>query len=717
MDIHSKLRGHGLPEPLINLAASLVEGLKPSVDFFCDEWNILDWVERPGNLSQYNLRFCRIRNDELRLVAKVYIAAKRVQAGVTADGAFASIEALVRLDLEMGSKEISRLNLLDFKAVERTYAERGVTGKISTLTTLQGFAKWMQKRIGLRVIYDAPKGRCKYGRHGSEEGRERKFLPTEVIRDLFGLATHPELSFRDRFYISALVINAAVGGRINELACLPVDCLIQQEGKWVIKIFPEKGGRLYFRPFPQDLYPAVRAAVEFITEHTAEGRRIVKKMRLNPGVNWKEVKKTPISLKYYARKFVAKWVSEFDLYTPRGVYYQSTGQFVDVIQLVGRLGRVSEVAAFLGASTRTVVKLLQCQKAMNSKIFMYEKAWNEYLPLTSNVYKWRSRLRRHPHAISLQRLEAFCEVTFNPSWMREIVDDILDEALLCQLENKTFPFQPDFEFELNFARKILPTIQKNGVAILEPENSLFIIPRTLLTFSNAKSDREFRKVSVGMFQGWLDGTSRTEESLFKKFNVLDPRTGEVAEFYWHDIRHWLNTVYKQGGLSDVQVNLILGRSDLTQAQVYDHTPALSRSLILQDMIESVRQDRAVGVIQTTFNKLRIENRQAAEEYLSAAIRVVNPMPHGACAHNLALKPCQHSLSCLAKGTNGKPCEDLIVNVQDDAQRLEIERLSRDANLIKNHILTAGGELSPQYQHFKNIELSADFLLNEIFKKN
>ncbi len=26
MDIHSKLRGHGLPEPLINLAASLVEG-------------------------------------------------------------------------------------------------------------------------------------------------------------------------------------------------------------------------------------------------------------------------------------------------------------------------------------------------------------------------------------------------------------------------------------------------------------------------------------------------------------------------------------------------------------------------------------------------------------------------------------------------------------------------------------------------------------------
>ena len=97
--------------------------------------------------------------------------------------------------------------------------------------------------------------------------------------------------------------------------------------------------------------------------------------------------------------------------------------------------------------------------------------------------------------------------------------------------------------------------------------------------------------------------------------------------------------------------------------------------------------------------------------------MVNPMPHGACAHNLALKPCQHSLSCLAKGTNGKPCEDLIVNVQDDAQRLEIERLSRDANLIKNHILTAGGELSPQYQHFKNIELSADFLLNEIFKKN
>lgn len=716
MDVHSKLRGLGLLEPLLNLAASLVEGLKSSVDFFSDEWNILDWVERPGNLSQYNLRFCRIRNDELRLVAKVYIAAKRVQTGIAADGAFTIIEALVRLDLEIGSKKISQLNFLDFTAVERSYRDRGVIGKISTLTILQGFAKWLQMRIGLRVIYNAPKDRCKYGRHGTEDGRERKFIPIEVIRDLFGLATHPELSLRDRFYISALVINAAVGGRINELACLPVDCLKQQERKWVVKIFPEKGGRLHLRPFPQDLYPAVRAAVEFITEHTAEGRRIVQRMRLNPGVDWKKIKKTHISLRYFVRKFVGKWVGEYNLYTPRAVYYQTTGQFVDVIKLVERLGGVSEVAIYLGASRRTVTKLLQCQKAMSSKVFIYEKAWNEYLPLTSKVYKWRSRLRHHPHAISLQRLEAFCEVTFNPSWMREIVDDILDEALLCQLEDKAFPFEPNLEFESNFTRKILPTIRKNGVPILEPENSLFVIPRNLLTFSSAKSDREFRKVTVGMFQGWLDGTSRTEESLFKKFNVLDPRTGGVAEFYWHDIRHWLNTVYKQGGLSDVQVNLILGRSELTQAQVYDHTPALSRSLILQDMIQSVRQDRAVGVIQTTFNKLKIENRQAAEEYLTAAIRVVNPMPHGACAHNLALKPCQHSLSCLAKGINGRPCEDLIVSAQDDAQRLEIERLNRDARLIKKHILISGGELSPQYQHFKNIELSASFLLDEIFKK-
>lgn len=716
MDIHSKLRSLALPEPLLNLAASLVEVLKSSVDFFSDEWNILSWVERPGNLSQYNLRFCRIRNDKLRLVAKVYIATKRVQAGVAADGAFTAMEALVRLDSEIGNKEISELSLLDFTAVERYYKDRGVTGKISTLTTLQGFAKWLQIRVGVRVIYNAPKHRYKYGRHGTEGGRERKVLPIEVIRDLFGLATHPELSLRDRFYISALVINAAVGGRINELACLPVHCLIQQEGAWVIKIFPEKGGRLYFRPFPQDLYPAVRAAVEFITKHTAEGRRIAQRGRLNPGVDWKKVKKTHSSLRYFVRKFVAEWVGEHNLYTPRGVYYQSTRQFVDVIQLVERLGSVSEVAIYLGASRRTVSKLLQCQRAMSSKIFIYEKAWGEYLPLTSEVYNWRSRLRHHPHAISLQRLEAFCEVTFGQPWMRGIVDDILDEALLCQLGDKAFSFQPVPDFELSFARKNLPTIQKDGVSILEPENSLFVIPRNLLTYFSSKSDKEFRKVTVGMFRVWLDGTSRTEESLFKKFNVLDPRTGGFAQFCWHDIRHWLNTVYKQGGLSDVQVNLILGRSDLTQAQVYDHTPALSRSLILQDMMQSVRQDRAVGVIQTTFNKLKIGSRQAAEEYLKAAVRVVNPMPHGACAHNLALKPCQHSLSCLAKGTNGKPCQDLIVNTQDDAQRLEIERLSRDARLIKIHILNSGGELSPQYQHFKNVELSANFLLDEIFKK-
>lgn len=69
------------------------------------------------------------------------------------------------------------------------------------------------------------------------------------------------------------------------------------------------------------------------------------------------------------------------------------------------------------------------------------------------------------------------------------------------------------------------------------------------------------------------------------------------------------------------------------------------------------------------------------------------------------QPCVETMPAqsvmFGEGTMASLARDLIVNVQDDAQRLEIERLSRDANLIKNHILTAGGVESviPTFQKY------------------
>ena len=706
-----------VPMELRELAVLLGQALSPEIDILSDEWDILDWVTRPGNLTVLTLRFDRLKNFDLRVVAKIYIAAKRVQAGIADGGAFAIIEALVRLDSVIGDKKIDKLNLLDFMTVENTYLERGVEGRVSSLSNLQAFAKWLQMRLGLRILYKAPKSRPKYGRHGSEDGRQKKLLPTEVLRDLVALSNHPELLLRDKFFINALVINIVLGCRVNELACLPLDCLIKLHGKWVLKVFPEKGGALLYRPFPQEMYPAVNAAVDFIAEHTVEGRNIVKRLRSAPGFNWKKILNSERSLRYFCQKFCSEWIQEHSLFTPKGSYFFRTGQFVDAIGLLERFKEPSKAAAYLGTTVRMFNRLYNMQVAMSQKIYLYEDTRGKFAPLTCEVENWKKKVWKHPQSVNAKRMERVYGITVSSNgWMRKIVAEILEDALSYQLQDKVYPFEPNLKYEEDFYYSILPTVRAGSEVMLEPEDSLFVIPRNLLSHSKSVRSNQFRKVSDGVFIQWLGGASGGKDSLFKRFKILDPRTGDVAEFTWHDIRHWLNTAYKQGGLSDAQVNVILGRTDYAQAQVYDHTSALSRSLILQEMMQRVRDDKAVGVIQTTFNKLQLEDRKSAEEYLTAAIRVINPMPHGGCAHNLALKPCHNHLSCLAKGTDGKPCEVLIVDSQSVKQRSEIERIAHDASLIKLHIVNAGGESSPQFKHFESVEESANYLLSEIFIK-
>jgi len=707
-----------VPIPLRDLTFSLGQALRPKIDILSDEWDVLDWVKRPGNLASLTLRFTRIRNVDLRVLAKIYVAARRVQIGISSAGAFGILAALVKLDSVIGDKTIDALNFLDFIAVENAYLARGVTGKVTTLSNLQTFSKWLQMRVGLRILYQAPKGGPNYGRHGSEDGRHEKLLPTEILRDLVGLVSNPELPLRDKFFINALVINIALGCRVNELACLPLDCLVEMQGKWVFKVFPEKGGEILYRPFPQEMYPAVKAAVDFIVTFTAEGRNIVKTLRSTPGLDWRKILRTEKSLKYFSQKFASEWTQQHNLFTPNGCYNYRARQFVDAIGLLRRFKNPSDAAAYLGTPIRMFKKLYDSQVAMSQKIFLYEKRRDVFAPLTFDVENWQAKLWRHPHAISFVVMERHYGMTAPASGaMRNIVSLVVKEALSCQLQGQVYPFEPDSAYEKNFHYSILPTVRAGSKIFLEPENSLFVIPRNVLTYSDAVRSDQFRKVSSTIFDQWLSGASGRDDSLFKRFNIIDPRTGTVARFTWHDVRHWLNTTYKQGGLSDAQVNVILGRTDYAQAQVYDHTPALSRSLILQEMMDRVKDDRTVGLIQTTFNKLKISDRKTAEEYLKSAIRVINPMPHGGCAHNLALKPCHNHLSCVAKGTDGKPCEMLVVDSENKQQRAEIQKIANDASLIKVHIVNAGGESSPQFRHYECVEESANYILAEIFKKN
>ena len=112
----------------------------------------------------------------------------------------------------------------------------------------------------------------------------------------------------------------------------------------------------------------------------------------------------------------------------------------------------------------------------------------------------------------------------------------------------------------------------------------------------------------------------------------------------------------------------------------------------------------------TYNILGMTDRQTAEQYLKAAVRIVNPMPHGGCTLDLALKTCRHSLSCLSVNERGDCCESLVVDVENEGQFIELKKINDDANTIREYIQANGGEGGHQDVHFSRVARSTARLL-------
>jgi hypothetical protein len=501
-----------------------------------------------------------------------------------------------------------------------------------------------------------------------------------------------------------LILETALGGRINELACLPVDCLQQVEGKWVLKVYPQKGAELILRPFPQDLVPVVTEAVAYMCSITEAGRQIVRNLRHQPQVDWLKVKSSTEALTYYTRKFSYEWRKLFSLYTHSSVFFKQAGLFVDAIGLERRLGSNKAAAVYLGTNVNIFKKLVVRQESLRNGVYLFGTERRELKQLHTHSPNFNTVLRGNsPHALSIKNMEGFYQVHL--FYASKVVSTVLDDELRRQFLDLPSGFEFDPAFEEKYGMTIQPVIRRGSLSILEPEDALCVIPFGLFTKNFVVRTNRYQLVSSSMFSRWLAEARSTEDSLFSKHKIIDPRTGDVAQLTWHDLRHWLNTIYKQGGLTDLQVNTILGRKNLYQARVYDQTPSTDRATALDEMMGAIRRGGALGKIPDTYNSISLDNRALAEEYLHAAVRLLNPMPHGGCALNLALKPCPHSLSCLTVNDTGEPCNHLLVDIHDESQFKELSIISQNSKEIRNHIEEMGGEGGKQYQHFIRVEQS------------
>ena len=248
---------------------------------------------------------------------------------------------------------------------------------------------------------------------------------------------------------------------------------------------------------------------------------------------------------------------------------------------------------------------------------------------------------------------------------------------------------------------------KNGEARLEPENALFVVPRYHHSDFRGTKD-EYRLITGKSIGRWFSGECRSrgtgnhEDSCFNRLGIVDPKTGETASFTSHDIRHWLDTIYAEGHMPEETIALIFGRKKNSN-HVYDQTSKKKR---LENIRQAIRDGNAMGPISDNYNRLAEYSRDDAEQYLLANTLMVNIMPHGVCTLSWGMKACPNYLSCFAGNNGSGVCECFQIDLSDDTQLNELQRIERELAATIGQMPPS----SPQYEHMCMIQSNIEELL-------
>ncbi len=692
----------------------LMSELPIGVDFDSDKWDLFTWVRRRGNRKSGNVTFEKYQNTELKLLVKWFILFKRETNKTDRGLAELATRSMLALDYALGPvRSALKLNNEDFTEAQ-AWAEqnhsKGTPAKISNF--LQNFGAWLSDFVGLRITYKSPlKSHNYHGRKANQSGRDQKLIPTEVLRDLLATRSRENLVLKDRFFLSALVLNVSCGFRVNELATLPVDCIVEEEGQTGLRYFPEKSGKLGVRWIPESIVPAVIKAVEFITELTEPGRELVRAAgKEGESYRWRDILANKEATGYFIARMAHDWTSKPDhhLFNLAGAWFEKKKIYIDVLgELDRNKGNLSAVSRNLGIDRNRLHQLKLQQLAVNS---------GKLSPSKSRKYE-SSSWDNDTRVISMSGLIKIIGIELQVT-KREWIRDIIDDAKICQIAGGSYPNpepRPDLELKYRFTGYTSLIVDKNENPILKAEDALFVLRKYALTDARETKSSEISYVDDAMFARWLSGekksrgTRSNQDSCFSRLSILDPRTEEVAAFVWHDIRHWLNTMYHKGGLSEDQIALIFGRK-VSSNSIYDQTDMDTR---ISRLRESVRTGKVFGHMASTYNRIAEHSRDKAERYLAARTIMVNPMPHGLCSNNWSATPCPHHLGCFTgdhEQSDGV-CEHLEVEPDDSESIEEIERINREAAIAKSVIPIE----SPQYQHFIRIEKNTHDLLNALTK--
>lgn len=701
---------------LEEMITDLLGALPKETDFDSDVWNILPWLTTIGRKRVCNIYFDDIVHSDLKILCKLWVLHNRLTKRTSSlASANFRIRSCVALSHSLGARDFKKLKTDDFYTAEEWFKTK-FDSAYRTASVLQQASKWIGTRFRIRLDY-----KCRihnpivHGRYGTEKGRQDKLVPNEVLRDMLAARHRSNLSDKDRFYLWVLAILISTGLRIGELTTLRADCILKLDGKLHLLLYPKKGGRPVPRPIHSAMAEVVEDAINQLLEFTSEAREVAKGLREHAGkLDWPRIIEDHDAFRYFTAQWAHEWTSQPNnqMINPNGAWYKTRNCFINVIGEIQKAGSKSQAARNLGIQRPVLDGLLAAQNAAQR---------GELAPMRNGKDKRKNRTSydTDQRMLSILKLEKYCDLVLK-SPKRLVIQDIITDAQASQLRGEVYPAPPfNGQLEESFKRQIVPLLRDtNGNAVLYPDEALLVIQKYALSHQRSTKIGNFSSISDRDISSWLTGESRSrgtgnhEDSVFVRLGIVDPNTGEVAHFTSHDVRHWLNTLYQNGGLTEDQIALIFNRKYKKQNATYDQT---SNQVRVERLKAAIRSQTALGQVAETYSTLLADyTRDEADEYLEGMLRIANPMPHGVCTLHWASTPCPHHLSCFSC-EDEKPCENLVLDAEHEGTVVELKRLQRESDLTVGALLESGVEDSPTLDHFKRIKRNVTAALENMNK--
>jgi hypothetical protein len=684
--------------------------LPPGVAFTDPTWNVAAWSKRP--VKALNLNFERIGNPDMTDLCKIFLLEYRHLRKVAANACQMSLTAFEALGQAMQARSWDTITRGDFMQ-----AEKLLIGKYNHNTAYRYSSELGRIAAWLKVVLEKPLShtpsgtiRRTHGRGSPTAGDEAKLLPNEVLADFLAARHRPGVSARDAFFLHALALQVACGFRAHEMATLPVDCLIDDAGSLLVRNFSSKGGRSAPRPISPLLAPMVRESVAYLTQATQQGRAAARRLQQEAIMDWPAIAQDADATAYFVGRIAHAWTANPDnrLINPNGSVVR--GKVVDVLAVMEETGSMVQAGIRLGVDRSTIKRLIEEQTyAREGKLE----------PRRAQRTSWDTDIR----AFSMIALIATVGNTvLAKSPHLPAIQAIVADTLAHQLRSEVFPEPPyDLAKEQAFRKRVPPVLRDgDGNAILEAWDALMVLEGHALSDTKATKETSVHYVGTADLNRWLSGelrgrgTKGPEDAAAARLGILHPDTQEPASFTWHDVRHWLNTTYEAGGMTQEQIAMLFNRKNTKQNSVYSHIPQKHRTDGIKSLIE---RGAVTGPLASAVGKIAEHSREDAEKYLAAMTRTHTPMPHGLCTLNWALETCPHHLSCFSCNTDtsgkGVACEHLVVDTTDVAHTTEITRLRDTSRALVAALEERELENSPAFAHHKRIiESTTDILGDE-----